>query len=202
MGNFTQYLVIIYKGILSEKNTESLCCTIETSTLTKPTILQSKKKKRRLKRRGRLWQRGGIYRKTNKMSCSLKIKDTGWGTHVNPWLFHFNVWQNPLQKKKKKENGKKKGNKGQFCFIKFFLLMSAVRNFIRRATGRMWPSRLWFLNRSSYFCFAKKLRAGWSLQESSVDRARACACFPGGSCTLHVSLGKCLALSWLPFAKS
>ena len=21
----------------------------------------------------------------------------GWGTHVNPWLFHFNVCQNPLQ---------------------------------------------------------------------------------------------------------
>ena len=27
---------------------------------------------------------------------------SGWGTHVNPWLFHFNVWQNPLQLKKKK----------------------------------------------------------------------------------------------------
>ena len=26
---------------------------------------------------------------------------SGWGTHVNPWLFHFNVWQNPLQKKKR-----------------------------------------------------------------------------------------------------
>ena len=26
---------------------------------------------------------------------------SGWGTHVNPWLFHFNVWQNSLQKKKK-----------------------------------------------------------------------------------------------------
>ena len=26
---------------------------------------------------------------------------SGWGTHVNPWLFPFNVWQNPLQKKKK-----------------------------------------------------------------------------------------------------
>ena len=26
---------------------------------------------------------------------------SGWGTHVNPWLFHFNVWQNPLQIKKK-----------------------------------------------------------------------------------------------------
>ena len=22
---------------------------------------------------------------------------SGWGTHVNPWLFHFNVWKNPLQ---------------------------------------------------------------------------------------------------------
>ena len=31
---------------------------------------------------------------------------SGWGTHVNPWLFHFNVWQNPLQIKKikKKKN--------------------------------------------------------------------------------------------------
>ena len=26
---------------------------------------------------------------------------SGWGIHVNPWLFPFNVWQNPLQKKKK-----------------------------------------------------------------------------------------------------
>ena len=26
---------------------------------------------------------------------------SGWGTHVNPWLFHSNVWQNSLQKKKK-----------------------------------------------------------------------------------------------------
>ena len=22
---------------------------------------------------------------------------SGWGTHVNPWLIHFSVWQNPLQ---------------------------------------------------------------------------------------------------------
>ena len=39
---------------------------------------------------------------------------SGWGTHVNPWLIHVNVWQNPLQyckvislqliKKKKKIN--------------------------------------------------------------------------------------------------
>ena len=45
---------------------------------------------------------------------------SGWGTHVNPWLIHVNVWQNPLQyckvislqlikineKKKTKGNGK------------------------------------------------------------------------------------------------
>ena len=31
----------------------------------------------------------------------------GWGTHVNPWLFLFNVRQNPPQIKKKKK-GKKK----------------------------------------------------------------------------------------------
>ena len=29
---------------------------------------------------GRRWERG-----------------SGWGTHVNPWLIYFNVWQNPLQ---------------------------------------------------------------------------------------------------------
>ena len=28
---------------------------------------------------------------------------SGCGTHVNPWLIHFNVWQNPLQYKKKKK---------------------------------------------------------------------------------------------------
>ena len=28
---------------------------------------------------------------------------SGWGTHVNPWLFHSNVWQNSLQIKKKKK---------------------------------------------------------------------------------------------------
>ena len=28
------------------------------------------------------------------------VGGSGWGTHVNPWLFHFSVWQNPLQYKK------------------------------------------------------------------------------------------------------
>ena len=39
---------------------------------------------------------------------------SGWGTHVNPWLIHVDVWQNPLQYYKVisfqqiKINGKKK----------------------------------------------------------------------------------------------
>ena len=24
-------------------------------------------------------------------------RGAGWGTHVNPWLIHVNVWQKPLQ---------------------------------------------------------------------------------------------------------
>ena len=45
---------------------------------------------------------------------------SGWGTHVNPWLIHVNVWQKPLQyckvislqliKNKEKKHGKKKTN--------------------------------------------------------------------------------------------
>ena len=39
---------------------------------------------------------------------------SGWGTHVNPWLIHVNLWQKPLQYCKVislqliKINGKKK----------------------------------------------------------------------------------------------
>ena len=41
---------------------------------------------------------------------------SGWGTHVNPWLFHFNVWQNPLQiKKKKKRNRMLEEYVGTIC---------------------------------------------------------------------------------------
>ena len=41
-------------------------------------------------------------------------RGSGWGTHVNPWLIHVNVWQKPLQYCKVislqliKINGKKK----------------------------------------------------------------------------------------------
>ena len=26
-----------------------------------------------------------------------RARGMGWGTHVNPWLIHVNVWQKPLQ---------------------------------------------------------------------------------------------------------
>ena len=49
-------------------------------------------------------------------------EEFGWGTHVNPWLIHVNVWQKPLQYfkvislqqinggKKKKKKKKKERN--------------------------------------------------------------------------------------------
>ena len=27
----------------------------------------------------------------------MRERGSGWGTHVNPWLIHVNVWQKPLQ---------------------------------------------------------------------------------------------------------
>ena len=26
-----------------------------------------------------------------------RMRGSGWGTHVNPWLIHVNVWQKPLK---------------------------------------------------------------------------------------------------------
>ena len=49
----------------------------------------------------------------------LREGGSGWGTHINPWLIHVNVWQNPLQYCKvislqsMKINGKKKKRNAQ-----------------------------------------------------------------------------------------
>ena len=56
---------------------------------------------------------------------------SGWGTHVNPWLIHVNVWQKPLQYYKVislqliKINGKKKNciNLLMFACLFVFLLL-------------------------------------------------------------------------------
>ena len=52
---------------------------------------------------------------------------SGWGTHVNPWLIHVNVWQKPLQYCKVislqliKINAKKKKKK-ELTLCKAFVL--------------------------------------------------------------------------------
>ena len=48
-----------------------------------------------------------------------QVGGAGWGTHVNLWLFHVNVWQKTLQYCKVislpliKVNGKNKSSKGE-----------------------------------------------------------------------------------------
>ena len=44
---------------------------------------------------------------------------SGWGTHVNPWLIHVNVWQKPLQYCKviSLQLIKNKGKKKTFCSL-------------------------------------------------------------------------------------
>ena len=57
---------------------------------------------------------------------------SGWGTHVNPWLIHFNAWQNPLQYCEVislqliKINEKKKKKKLPKCVLKCFLQLLPV----------------------------------------------------------------------------
>ena len=42
----------------------------------------------------RMWYTG----KTQRDRVEKEVEGgSGWGTHVNPWLIHFNVWQKPLQ---------------------------------------------------------------------------------------------------------
>ena len=72
---------------------------------------------------------------------------SGWGTHVNPWLIHVNVWQKPLQYCKVislqliKISGKKKEKKccpvfGQFDFV--YPPRSGLYNFNNNKTLSRW----------------------------------------------------------------
>ena len=52
---------------------------------------------------------------------------SGWGTHVNPWLFHFNVLQNPLKiKKKKKKEIVQSSSEYRFFKAEWFLSLLLV----------------------------------------------------------------------------
>ena len=71
-------------------------------------------------------------------------RGSGWGTHVNPWLIHVNIWQKPLQYRKVisfqliKINGKK-----------FFFLFQ--------------ESKPVFLNSSYYIYFFPHITNSWFL---------------------------------------
>ena len=59
---------------------------------------------------------------------------SGWGTHLNPWLMHVNVWQKPLQYCKVislqliKINEKKKLKKNVFLKFVFQISILATKN--------------------------------------------------------------------------
>ena len=71
---------------------------------------------------------------------------SGWGTHVNPWLIHVNVWQKPLQYYKVisiqliKINKKKKKKKIQHFTIPFILSFSAGRVLNKKLSAKAWAS--------------------------------------------------------------
>ena len=84
--------------------------------------------------------RAGALGRPRGMGCGGRWEGRlGWGTHVNPWLIHVNVWQNPLQYCKvislqlKKNKLKKKEIFGAFLngfsiisLNKFFLIWHYV----------------------------------------------------------------------------
>ena len=39
----------------------------------------------------------GALGRPREMGWGGRREGLGWGTHVNPWLIHVNVWQKPLQ---------------------------------------------------------------------------------------------------------
>ena len=71
----------------------------------------------------------------------------GWGTHVNPWLIHFNVWENPLQLKKKKKSKQiihlsfTKDNILLTTYLAFSLLicLGGGTSSVHRAHVKQWP---------------------------------------------------------------
>ena len=74
--------------------------------------------------------RGWCSGKTQRDGMGREVRGgSGWGTHVNPWLIHVNVWQKPLQYCKVislqliKINGKKIIICLYISFFRFFSIM-------------------------------------------------------------------------------
>ena len=89
----------------------------------------------------------------------------GWGTHVNPWLIHVNVWQKPLQYCKVislqliKINEKIKLKKKKTMHLSPHRLMAENDKTMCHPQGKI----LFFYTSSSLFCDRCKLQNTWLL---------------------------------------
>ena len=52
---------------------------------------------------------------------------SGWGTHVNPWLIHVNVWQKPLQYCKVISLQLIKINEKKYVAVHFIVIRSNIK---------------------------------------------------------------------------
>ena len=85
----------------------------------------------------------------------------GWGTHVNPWLIHVNVWQNPLQYykvinlqliKKKEDSQNVSENKIRTWSLPFISLYS-LEGF--SVVPNVSPARTIWEYKLSFHCYSK-----------------------------------------------
>ena len=66
-------------------------------------------------------------------------EDSGWGTHVYPWLIHVNIWQKPPQYCKVISLQLKKKKKRMCLAMERVQVRSLVGNGILHATGQLSP---------------------------------------------------------------
>ena len=86
---------------------------------------------------------------------------SGWGTHVNPWLIHVNVWQKTLQYCKVislqliKINGKKKDTCTQIFMAALFIIARTWKQ-PRCPSADEWIRKLWYIYTMEYYSAIKK----------------------------------------------
>ena len=74
------------EGGMSQENSIETCILSRVKQITSPGWMHET----------RAW--GWCTRKTQRDRVEREVEGaSGWGTHVNPWLIHVNVWQKPLQ---------------------------------------------------------------------------------------------------------
>ena len=95
---------------------------------------------------------------------------SGWETHVNPWLFYSNVWQNSLQIKKKKVKKKKKEKAREFQKSIYFCIIDCATAFNSVGQNWLWkilkqrgiPDHLTCLLRNLYAGHAATIIMTWN----------------------------------------